>query len=138
MNVFDDPCLERLGKAYFGAMKAEIPNLVIVRAARQRLHQYTVWCIRNRLWEKSDIPDRRPSLRVIINDSPVQPNPRRMSSPMKTDKIREFENQVGRVFGIRASAMMEWPAEVSAPALAVESGTSGDEKACHRVATMNS
>jgi len=47
-------------------------------------------------------------LRVITNDGPVRRNPRRMSSPIKTDEIRAFEARVNRVFGINASATTGW------------------------------
>ena len=111
MKIWDDPCLDRLGKAYFGAMQAKVPNLVTVRASRELLHEYIVWCVRNKLWVEPERTERRPSLQVIINDEPVRPNPRRMSSPIKTDEIREFETRVSRIFGISLSAMMEWPTD---------------------------
>jgi len=109
--IFDDPCLDRLGDAYFDARQAEIPSLVRIRATRKRLCQYIAWCIANRLWEETEEPARRPDLRVITNEARVHHNPRRMSSPLKTDEIRAFEARVSRVFGIDASAMMEWPAK---------------------------
>jgi hypothetical protein len=138
MIDIDDPCLDRLAERYFGELFAEIPNLARVRAYEAQLLDYIVWCLSNRLWEKSEQPDRRPDLSVITNDGPLQPNPRSMSSPLKTDEIRRFEAHVGHIFGIRASAMMEWPAKVSASALTVESGTSGNKKACHQIAQTNS
>lgn len=110
MIDFDDPCLDRLGGQYFGEISAEIPNLARVRAYKATLCDYIVWCLRNGLWEEPEEPGRRPQLQVITNDGPVRPNPRRMSSPIKTNAIREFEQRVGRVFNIQASAMMEWPA----------------------------
>lgn len=113
MNDFDDPCLDRLGDQYFGEIFAEVPNLAKVRAYKERLCDYIVWCLRNGLWEKTQEQHRRPNLEVITNDGPVRPNPRRMSSPLKTDEIRAFERRVGRIFGIRASAMMEWTASRS-------------------------
>ncbi len=116
----NDPCLDRLSDAYFGEIFADIPNLARVRAHQNRLCDYIAWCLRNGLWEDTEKPSYRPSLRVITNDGPARRNRRRMSSPMKTDEIREFESRVSRVFGIRASAMMEWSATA---ALAGSGGT---------------
>lgn len=113
MNDFDDPCLDRLGGQYFGEIFAEIPNLAKVRAYKDQLCDYIAWCLRNGVWEEPEETDRRPDLQVITNDGPVKPNSRRMSSPLKTDEIREFERRVSYVFGIEASAMMEWPGSVT-------------------------
>lgn len=110
MIDLDDPCLDRLSYAYFGAIYADVPDLKKVRASRDLLCEYITWCIRNRLWETPDEPVRRPRLRVLSTDGPVNHNPRRMSSPIKTREVREFENNVGRVFSIDASATMEWRA----------------------------
>jgi hypothetical protein len=123
--MFDvhDPLLDRLSEAFFGAIHAEVPNLVKVRASRDLLIDYTVWCLRNRLWEETEPVARRPDLRVITNNGAVRPNPRRMSSPLKNDEIREFEKRVSRVFDIDASAMMEWRAESPSPG----SGRSNEE-----------
>ena len=110
MFDFHDPVLDRLSDAYFGEIYAEVPNLVDVRASRDLLIDYIVWCIRNGHWEETKRPVRRPALKVITNNDPVRANPCRMSSPLKTDEIRVFESRVNRVFEIDASAMMEWPA----------------------------
>ena len=110
MFDFHDPVLDRLSDAYFGEILADVPNLVEVRASRDLLIDYIVWCIRNRHWEVTNRPAPPPDLHVITNDGPVRRNPRRMSSPLKTREIRAFESRVNRVFGIEASAMMEWPA----------------------------
>ena len=92
--------------AVVAAIQAQAAKLVHME---DRLHEYIRWCIRNGLWEKPQAPSRRPNLRVITNDRAVQPNPRRMSSPMKTVAVREFESRVSRVFEIEALAIMEWP-----------------------------
>lgn len=113
MIDINDPCLDRLSGAYFEAIYADIPSLTRVRSSRDRLCEYIAWCMRYGLWVRTERPAYRPRLHVITNDGPVKCRPRRMSSPMKTDEIREFERRVGRVFGIKASATMEWPVSVT-------------------------
>lgn len=110
MFDFHDPLLDRLADAYFGEIYAEIPNLAKVRASRDLLIDYIVWCIRNGHWVVTKRPTPRPDLTVITNNGTVRRNPRRMSSPLKTTEVRAFESRVSRVFGINASASMEWPA----------------------------
>jgi hypothetical protein len=46
-------------------------------------------------------------------DGPVRHNPRRMSSPLKTNEIRAFESRVSHVFGMDASRTTSAIASVS-------------------------
>ena len=91
------------------AKNAEIPSLVEIRECDQRIIKYFTRCVMEEMGWFREPAVRYPALRVITNDGPVQHNPRRMSSPLKTDEIRDFENRVCQVFGIEASAMTEWP-----------------------------
>jgi hypothetical protein len=113
MIGFHDPLFDRLFEAYFDERSAKIPDLAKVRASRDLLCRYIAWCLKNGLWLHTQRPDRRPDLRVIINDGPVRHNPRRMSSPLKTNEIRAFESRVSHVFGMDASRTTSAIASVS-------------------------
>lgn len=104
-----DPFLQQLMDDLYAAKAADVPVLAEVRKRRELIVRYFTWCVREEMRRHGRPADTEPPFRVITNDGPVQPNPRRMSSPVKTNDIREFENRVSRVFGIAASAITEWP-----------------------------
>ena len=104
-----DPFLQQLMDYLDAAKAADVPVLAEVRKRRERIIRYFTWCVREEMRQRATPADYESPFRVISNDGPVQPNPRRMSSPVKTDEIRDFEDRVSRVFGIEASAMTEWP-----------------------------
>lgn len=110
-----DPFLQQLMDDLDAAKAAEIPRLSEVRERWERIVRYLTRCVRQEMRRHADRANREPPFRVITNDGPVQPNPRRMSSPMKTDEIRDFEERVSRVFGIEASAITEWPGLPATP-----------------------
>ena len=103
-----DPFLQQLTDDLDAAKAADVPVLAEVRECRERIIRYFTECVREEMRRHAMAMNREPPFRVIANDGPVRHNPRRMSSPMKTDEIRDFEDTVSRVFGIRASAMTEW------------------------------
>ena len=105
-----DPFLQQLMDDLDAAKAADIPRLSEVRERRERIIQYFTCCMRKEMRRHAALTNREPLYRVIANDGPVRSNPRRMSSPLKTDEIRDFERRVNSVFGIDASAMMEWRA----------------------------
>ena len=111
MGSSTDPYLNQLEDAWIAARRAEIPDLKEIRAARGRMITYLAQCVLEEMdrmaAQEPAVPRRR--LHLISNDGPVRHNPRHMSSPVKTDAIREFEARVNRVFGINASATTEWP-----------------------------
>ena len=107
MSESTDPYLDKLGDEWVAARKAEIPDINKVRATRDRFIEYLAECVLD-VMDGCAAPE--PRLHVITNEGPVPRNPRRMSSPIKTDEIRAFEAQVNRIFGINASATTEWPA----------------------------
>ena len=111
VNERPDPVLGQLIDDYHAAKNADIPSLVEIRECDERIIKYQTRRVLEELgWYRQPVT-RYPALRVITNDGPLQRDPRRMSSPMKTDEIRAFESTINRVFGIGASAMTEWPTE---------------------------
>lgn len=114
MSESTDPLLDRLGDRWVAARRAEVPDLREVRAAEALFIEYFAWCVLEVMDCGIDCGTANPAgprLGVIRNDGPVRDNPRGMSSPVKTDEIRAFEDKVRRVFGVDASATMEWPGE---------------------------
>ncbi len=112
MSKSTDPYLNRLDDEWVAACRAEIPDLGKVRATRDRVIDYLARCVLEMMDSYATSTDPEPAgprLHVITNDGPVRRNPRRMSSPIKTDRIRAFEARVNRIFGIDACAVTEWP-----------------------------
>ena len=103
-----DPFLQQLMDDLDAAKAADVPRLCEVRERRERIIRYFSRCVREEMRRHAALANPEPPLRVITNEGPVAHNPRRMSSPLKTDQIRAFEARVSRVFGIDASAMTEW------------------------------
>lgn len=91
------------------ARGADIPVIHVIRECRERIIQYFACCVREEMRRHRERANRKSPFRVISNDGPVQRNPRRMSSPVKTDEVRAFEARVGHIFGINTSAITEWP-----------------------------
>ena len=91
------------------ARGADIPVIPVIRECRERIIQYFAWCVREEMRRHAERANGKSPFRVIANEGPVQHNPRRMSSPVKTDEVRAFEARVGHIFGISASAITEWP-----------------------------
>lgn len=106
-----DPVLQELMDDFDAARGADIPVLPEIRECRARIIRYFAWCVREEMRRHVEHAKRKSPFRVISNDGPVQQNPRRMSSPMKTDEIRAFETTVSHVFGINALAKTEWLTE---------------------------
>lgn len=106
-----DPYLQRLEDNFEAARTAAVPNIAEIRARREQIIEYIARCTISELVRQVLPLGPGPRLRAITNDGPVQYTGRRMSSPLKTDEIRAFEARVGDVFGIRASATTEWPAD---------------------------
>ena len=104
-----DPTLQELMDELDAARAADIPVIPEIRECRERIVQYFAWCVREEMRRHAERANRTSPFHVISNDSPVAHNPRRMSSPIKTDEVRAFEARVGHVFGINASAVTEWP-----------------------------
>lgn len=100
--------LARLEDELRAARSAEIPNLVDIRDCKARFIEYLAMCVLEEMESRVQLGPRGPRLDVFCNDGPVRQNPRRMSSPVKTDDIRAFENRVSRVFGVTVSATTEW------------------------------
>ena len=112
MSESSDPYLNHLDDQFVAARRAKIPDLTVIRARRKRIIEYLAQCVLEVMEGSASSSDPEPGgprLRVITNDGPVRHNPRRMSSPIKTDEIRAFEARVNRIFGIDARAMTEWP-----------------------------
>ncbi|MEJ2258402.1 MAG: hypothetical protein P8X98_15700, partial [Woeseiaceae bacterium] len=99
-----DPHFDHLLREWLAARQAEIPNIVDIRECEYRIIDYLLQFIDEELARRARLAREVPRLSVIRNDGPLKYNPRRMSSPLKTDEVREFESQVERVFGIAASA----------------------------------
>ena len=85
------------------ARRAEVPNLAEVRKYRKIFYEFLVDCTLEILEANRNEETLRIKLsvdfNVISNDSPCLSAPRGLSSPVKTDEIRRFENQVKEVFG---------------------------------------
>jgi hypothetical protein len=104
-----DPVLRELMDELDAARGADIPVIPEIRECRERIIRYFAWCVREDIRRHAERANRKSPFHVITNDGPVKENPRRMSSPVKTDEVRAFEARVGHVFGINASAVTEWP-----------------------------
>jgi hypothetical protein len=103
-----DPHFDYLLREWLTARQADIPNIVEIREREYRVFEYLVQYIDQELARRARLAREAPRFNVIRNDGPLEHNPRRMSSPLKTDEVREFESQVGRIFGIDAFATTEW------------------------------
>jgi hypothetical protein len=103
-----DPLLQRLVDDFDAAKMANVPDLAEVRKRKKRIIEYFTWCVLEEMRKHARRADRGPRFRIIANDGPLLHNSRRMSSPMKTPELRNFEDRVRYVFGIDSTAMTEW------------------------------
>jgi hypothetical protein len=98
---------ERMDEAW----TADVPSLVEIRECREKMVEHIALCVIEVMKDDRDEPASKPALRVISNNSPDTSSLRGICSPVKTEKLRSFEDTAISVFGNIESCTTAWVTE---------------------------
>lgn len=103
-----DPEFDALRAQLEKARRAEVPDLVEVRACTDRLCRYLAPLVFEQMYPETEKPGKPLTLKVLDNPSPRPAASRGICSPIKTEEIRRFEALLREAFGAIESCSMSW------------------------------
>ncbi len=106
-----DPELQALHDRLEQARAAETPDLVEIRACKQRIIEYLAQCVFEVIHRDQGDEAGQLRLRVISNGAPRRSAPRGICSPVKTKEIRRIEDLLKSAFGDVKSCSTAWPGQ---------------------------